>query len=71
MASGLGKGNYEFKPVKLHLKIDLVSPHAYVKGLSMYIYLHIKKCKEFDMALRNSIPVQRNGLVVLYSAVLS
>ena len=32
-ATGLGEGKSEFKPVKLRLKIDLVSYHARVEGL--------------------------------------
>ena len=33
------KKNSEFKPVKLHLKIDLVSYPAHVKKSSKYIYV--------------------------------
>ena len=38
--------NSEFKPVKLRLKIDLVSHPARIEGL-VYIYIYIYKFKEF------------------------
>ena len=40
----LEKENFELKPVKLHLKIDLVSHHASAEGLvcvCIYIYIYI------------------------------
>ena len=34
-----GKGNSEFKPVKLHLENDLVSHPAHAEGFGKYIHL--------------------------------
>ena len=34
------KENSEFKPVKLHLKIDLLSHLAHADGLGKYVLLH-------------------------------
>ena len=43
------KKNFEFKPVKLHLKIDLVLHPVHVKGLGKYI--HMQGCKEDLLSL--------------------
>ena len=48
-ATCLGEGNSEFKPVKLRLKIDIVSYPARAEGLvNIYIYIYIYRHINFS-----------------------
>ena len=51
------KENSEFKPVKLHLKIDLVSHPARAEGLvnMIYIYIYIYICINMFICIYNYV----------------
>ena len=54
--------NSEFKPVKLRLKIDLVSYPAWAEGLVNMISLKVNVIAQLDFELtHNDVAVQRIG----------